>query len=368
MAYYNWHVPDALAGKKCVVRIRYNISSSDYPQVNVFDVNFKETSTNLFWDYRYNCPATTSNANADNQDDGSSTGDSYTQCHNTLTLNNIPLYNRPYVFISTDGAPALGIAFNTNQVARTFQDRSYVLRFMTRPAGLTGTIYNLNNRGRRGNIVQCYPAVETDFVPNILTITTNDYLHIQFCGSDFNPANNPNDGEGWQYSTRTNMLQNRNQQSNFPLPASSMSMWNYNTATAEKFAFVGIANYSYCHSYYGDNSNSANNQITNCGKLNSAPAHFDGGLNQFPSGTYYYVSTRNNNFSNRSQKGILYVLSAAAAGLTAGQQAGIAIAVVVGAGVTGSASFVAYAKKRPNSKAAQWLDTIRTSRPIRTTG
>ena len=42
--------------------------------------------------------------------------------------------------------------------------------------------------------------------------------------------------------------------------------------------------------------------------LNNAPASFGGVVLQIKnSGTYHYVCTRNNNFSNRSQKGTLIV-------------------------------------------------------------
>ena len=41
--------------------------------------------------------------------------------------------------------------------------------------------------------------------------------------------------------------------------------------------------------------------------LNNAPASYRGMLLRFSPGTYYYMCTRNNNFSNRNQKGRLVV-------------------------------------------------------------
>ena len=42
-------------------------------------------------------------------------------------------------------------------------------------------------------------------------------------------------------------------------------------------------------------------------ELNNAPASYRGMLLKFAPGSYYYMCTRNNNFSNRNQKGRLFV-------------------------------------------------------------
>ena len=43
-------------------------------------------------------------------------------------------------------------------------------------------------------------------------------------------------------------------------------------------------------------------------QLNNAPASFLGNIVKFKPGEYFYMSTRNNNFSNRAQKGSIYVV------------------------------------------------------------
>jgi hypothetical protein len=346
MAYYDWTLPEEVANQKCVIRLRYNMSGVDYPSMNGFKVDFDEAVDGEFWDFAYNCEAIQNNG--DGVDDVNITidPDAYDQCDGVLTDSVVPLYNRPYVEVF-EGEPALAIAFNTNQVSRTFQDRSYVFRGLERPSDVPddATIWNLGYRGRRGNIVQCYPAVEYDFVPTNLTIDENTYVHIQFCGSDFNTARNPNNGEGWQYSDRTNMLQVRSLQTQFPLPTSAMEMWGNDEDLALTFAYSGTDRSEGMCIDAEDIDGDADNSIFNCGTLNNAPARFDGGLQQFPSGTYHYISTRNNNFSNRAQKGSIVV----GAALTAGEVAGISIGVValVGLSVGGA---VWYGKKNPNSR------------------
>jgi hypothetical protein len=152
----------AVAGKgePCVLRLRYNMSSSDYAR------------------------NTTSSSNQANGNDS-------------------PIQQDPLVKI--DGTAAnqpggvLQLALNTNQVARTFQDRSYVFYITPKTSTGSNRVLNLNTRGKRGNIVQTYPAVEYDFIPNKLDVVQGTEVIIQWQGSDYNPRRGCNDGEGGPY-------------------------------------------------------------------------------------------------------------------------------------------------------------------------
>jgi FAD-binding domain/Ferric reductase like transmembrane component len=83
--------------------------------------------------------------------------------------------------------------------------------------------------------------------------------------------------------------------------------------------------------------------------MNRAPGYYNVGLVQVNNvGKFYYMSTRNNAFSNREQKNTLIVLED---GTTIGGSIGIAIAALGLMGALGAYGY-RYAKKNPNSRLA----------------
>ncbi|KAL9657373.1 hypothetical protein ABK040_014362 [Willaertia magna] len=273
---YNWTIPDD-PHKRCVLRVRYNITTGDY---HPFETDSK------------------------------------------LNFPKSPVKQDPFEKFGYNHY--LSLAMNTNQYGRTFQDRSYVFEIKSRPKEVPSwaKIYNLNVRGKRGNIVQVYPSVEYDFVPNYLEAKGGEYLHIQWTGSDYNPPRNPNDAEGAPNTgDRSNFVQMDYPHVNFPRLGQHHTMFmdedgKADTNLVTKLAFVNqpITNSSLCLSptelleKNGKNKALAEQDERNCGKLNAASPYFDAGLVVLrTSGKFNYMCTRNNNFSNRSQKGTLIV-------------------------------------------------------------
>ena len=165
---YNWTVPD-VEFKKCVIRLRYNISTGDYPG-QVAD----EAVTPFFFSAMQNARK--------KQND---------QFPSPIVNESAPLgdsVRQDVIYSFNSGKGLLQMAANTNQFGRTFQDRSYVFHIKKRPAAIptTAKIYNLGVTGKRGNIVQTFPAHEYDFAPSKLSTAVGDYVHFQWEVRAFN--------------------------------------------------------------------------------------------------------------------------------------------------------------------------------------
>jgi hypothetical protein len=323
-ANYTWIIPNsnvescvATSSCNCALRIRYNITTNESTGL----------TGNNFLDYR----------------------------------NNSQIYEDPTVNVETG---EYTLALDTAQYGRTFQDRSYIFSIVPRPAGVSADtkIYNLNVRGKRGNIVQTFPATEYDFVPNRLTVEQGDIVHFQWTGCDTNPAGN--DGEGTDQTDRSNIVQIKDLDSNIPVVAT-----NYTVPTVlfeshylrNRMALIdqtGCVPVATLLAQNGNNLNNIEQLTTNCAKLNAASTpYFDGGLVQMnQTGTFNYMSTRNNNFSNRTQKGQL-VVTPKSSSVSAGAIAGIVIgSVVVVAGAIGG--LVYYGKTHPHSAVGRAVDHL----------
>jgi len=178
-----------------------------------------------------------------------------------------------------------------------------------------------------------------------MNVNQGDMIHFQFHGSDFNAKRNPNNAEGWQYSDRTNLVQTEDSNHQFPLDWDTYDGETFfdSYAQAVEFALLDSeANLkekgAQCEEFEAGDDNE-NNDPRNCGKLNYASARWsptantrgDGQTGLFainhPRTKYSFVSTRNNNFSNRSNKWLVTV-----SGLMGWEKAligtGIAVAVV----------------------------------------
>jgi len=249
----------------------------------------------------------------------------------------------------------LQLAVNTAQYGRTFQDRTHMTYVMQRPkeAG-NAEIKLITVAGKRGNIVQTFPGTEYFFVPEVAHVRQYDYVHFMWSGSNTNPNNN--DGQGKQGTDRSNVCpmngaiydpdttlsraggEGLNTGKNMigsigtSYPAYVKEPVGYaranvyeNQARAETAAdepdkppcgkqeqvqppiagFSLDAAEALCT---GRRDPGAVNDFGNMEELDDAGASFSMAPQQATQiGCWNYVSTRNNNFSNRSQKGTICV-------------------------------------------------------------
>jgi len=328
---YNWTLPKGVESCVnddnciCVLRVRYNISTEEegFPDMNRPDTGFVDSALN---------------------------GKDSVQLQNPTVVVADAL--------TEEGAQTeVEIAADTSQFGRTFQDRSHIWGLKKRPSGISSSarIYNLNVKGKRGNIVQTYPATEYDFIPQYLYIRLGDYIHFQWTGCDTNPAGNA--GEGTAQTDRSNIVQMINAHASTPatdswLKANPKKVLFQDPKLRLRFALIGQQD---CEDYadiLAQNNNNAGNadaDVDNCAKLNKAEPYFDGGLVKMNlTGTFHYMSTRNHNFSNRDQKGIVYVVPL----LPPWAIALVIVGAIICLGAFGVAGAMIYAKSYPHSGVA----------------
>jgi len=246
---YKWKIPNFNMNlSNCIIRIRYNISTNEVMFNFTSDDNYK--------------------------------------------IKNNPQLNTSF------GVP-IRLAVDTTQYGRTFEDRTFTFDIIKSNIPLDKKIINVNVQGKRGNIAQVRNCVEYDFVPNNITVKNDDYIHFQWVGSDYNPPEN--EGEGRAGTDRSNIVFVDNIKDNIPL------LINTNNQPFEKNILILLA--SIGQPYYNNtlckNPNNDEQSLDNCALLNYAPPYFNMmpiKINITRNKTYYALSTRNNNFSNRDQK------------------------------------------------------------------
>lgn len=235
----------------------------------------------------------------------------------------------------------LRLALNTAQTGRTFQDRSHVFRIMDHgsvnpdlAANKASSTMNLNIQGKRGNIVQTFPAVEYDFWPKKAEIGVGECLAFQWTGSNTHNNGNPagdgqagDAGEGRGGSDRSNLVQMRRdyKYDSFPAPMDTMAASDDFFANSDCYDTVRGASVSSGTTNDGSlTAKDAQIFLLSAGyytgyqdmidQVNDDDQVLDELLNNVPAtmrsmtccpkteGEWHFMSTRNNNFSNRDQK------------------------------------------------------------------
>ncbi|KAJ1534780.1 hypothetical protein HK096_003463, partial [Nowakowskiella sp. JEL0078] len=290
-------IPKGQNELKCVLRLRYNISSSN--------VKYFADATN-----------------------------------NGAVTNNPVMYYGFRDSNSQSSAMPLRLAINTAQFGRTFEDRSEVFKIIKRPEELKdANIHNLNVKGKRGNIAQVRNCVEYAFVPETLLVKQGDYVNFQWCGSDFNDPNN--NGQGIAGTDRSNVvavskfddMKLMNMFSDLTIVNSSL----FNMSDLSTLAWLQ-QNDSSCFTVDQMVTTQAQNQqdTRSCHFLNAAKSPYFNLLSR--------MSSRNNAFTNRVQKGVIIAESAS---ISTGVQVGIGMGTV--GGLVGASGLGLFLYKRQHN-------------------
>jgi len=331
---YMWTMPAVPADNQVVLRIRYNITTNEFNEIGAWESN---TSLNTGVNSTYNAPQNNPNPNnhpalyplwADYGLDEETGAD-----------------EREYEFINNPQVDAFGevfgagriklqLAVNTAQFGRTFQDRSHYFFVSDPPAGdCEAQVIKLQTvRGKRGNIVQTYPATEYIFAPEQSFQRAGDCVHFAWTGSNTNPNNN--DGQGKQGTDRSNMVvlrldqYNKTGYSNFEWDMTFEngaidigSSGNVYPSYVKEPAGYLIPDQFLDELVTGAFGGMSEAVLTALATTRKWPHDFGNmeelddagtGFNMEPQkvtqqGCWNYLCTRNNNFSNRAQKGKLCV-------------------------------------------------------------
>mmetsp|Transcript_34123 Transcript_34123/g.96116 ORF Transcript_34123/g.96116 Transcript_34123/m.96116 type:complete len:628 (-) Transcript_34123:368-2251(-) len=293
-----WTVPDELS-ESCVFRLRYNISTGDYSYYTNASMNDREGLRLM-----------------------EEIGEQYGVVNPELL--GYRFQNNPQVKVFPGVAEdlELQLAINTAQQGRTFQDRSHTFGIKPRPPG-ADNIVSLNVRGKRGNIVQVFPGVEYDFVPNTLRVTTDDHVHVQWTGSNTNPNNN--DGQGQNGSDRSNMAPTADNGRVYPEWANVTRFMDGN-----QHLIYTLSRMEPCH--YGGEMSELDDASPYFDYASCHHSQRDGLIRLTKPQNVTYMGTRNNNFSNRSQRGTIVVVEGSGAAAEESDDIAL-IAGALGAGI-----------------------------------
>eukprot|EP00736_Rhodelphis_marinus_P014345 Rmarinus@m.12134 len=382
---YNVTIPN-FPGAHCVLRMRYNMTSGD--------ITLPETSQAFGVDSFWQLDDTANSIRFNEHGNGVDLPGRYEinspieqDPFRSLFMTEDEYYQRQIdrqygveeaQEVLQDEESILSMAVNTNQAGRTFQDRTYIFEVQQFPRYYEGTtrehpcngkkIHVLGVRGKRGNIVQTYPAVEHDFVPQHMVVKEGECVDFNWCLTDNDPARGNNNGEGTENTGRANIVQLDVSAYTSPRKwdASDDTRMFDSYETAWMMAHQGAesmkkvtgcqtaelyenpAGFKNCQEtaeaaclsaeYIRENgrSNSVEQNIRNCAKLNAQGPCFHETILMNRTGSFEYMSSRENNFSNRQNKGLLIVEESEEEDNTA-VIVGATTAVVVGVGAAAGA-------------------------------
>lgn len=326
MAHYDWQLPtyEDLTTRHMCYEYQYTMDGDSTPSTADYDTS--ANCVRMMFRIRYNMSSM--------DYDPYQTNSSMDEDDNEGIIS--PIENNPTVDVGVY-AQGLRLAINTAQTGRVFQDNTHTFLVCERPSAFDGdNILNVGVRGKRGNIVQTFPAIEYDFEPKHIFVDSGDCLHFQWTGSNTHNNGAPGGdgqtgdaGEGRGGSDRSTLTQTLALDQSYPLTYDKTHdgveqffeqvtcqhpLFPSTTVSTEDAELIlGTAGF---YRSVSDASTWISSQADDSAfvdvLLNNASASFRQGLiccvNSSPEwGEYNFISTRNNNFTNRSQKLVIVI-------------------------------------------------------------